>query len=47
MKKVSCEEDHVDISFFGQAHDFMEAFPAVVASDWVALIVANMIVCGD
>jgi hypothetical protein len=47
VEEIACQKDHVDISFLGQAHDFVEGFPAVVASDMVAFVVSNMIVRCD
>lgn len=47
MEEISSEQNHVDVSFSGQAHDFIESLPTVVAPDRVAFVVADMIVCGD
>lgn len=37
-------ETGAHILFFGQGHHFVEALPAVVFADWVALFVADMAV---
>jgi len=47
VEEVTREQNHVNISFFGKTHNLMKTSPAVVASDRVALIVANMIVGGN
>lgn len=47
VEKVACKKDHVDIAFAGQAHDFVESFPAVIAPDRVAFGIADMVVRGD
>lgn len=46
MEEVSSEKNHVNITFFGETHNFMETLPAVVATDGVALIVSDMIIGG-
>jgi hypothetical protein len=47
VEQIACQEYHVDVSFLGQAHDFVKSFPAVVAPDRVAFIVADMIIRCD
>lgn len=47
MEQVSGQEYHIDIPFLGQAHYFVEALPAVVPTDRVSLVVADMIIGGD
>lgn len=47
MKEISGEQHHVDIVFLGQAHDFVETFPAVISPNRVSFVVADMIVSGD
>ena len=44
MEEVSSQEHHVNISVFGQTHNFVEALPAVVTSNGICLREANMIV---
>lgn len=44
MEQVTAKQYHVDVSLLRQAHDFMEAFPAVVAPNVVSFVVANMTV---
>lgn len=44
MEEIACQKDHVDISFLGQAHDFIEGFPTIIAPDRIAFVVADMIV---
>jgi len=46
VEEVSGKQDHVDIFVFGEAHDFVKAFPAVIATDGITLIVPNMVICG-
>ena len=47
VEKVTSQKDHVDIAFPRQAHDFVESFPAIVATDGVAFAIADMIVRCD
>jgi len=47
MKEVTTKEHHVDISFFGKAHDLMKGLPGIIAANWISFIVANMVVRGD
>lgn len=47
MEQVSSQEDHINISFLGQAHYFVEALPAVVPTDGISLVVADMIIGRD
>lgn len=47
MEQVSREQDHVDISFLGQTHHFVEALPAIVTPDRITLVVTDMVVGGD
>lgn len=47
MKQIPSQKHHVHISTFGQTHDFVEAFPAVVAADGVAFAVADVAVGCD
>jgi hypothetical protein len=47
MKQVSSQENHVNIPFLGQAHYFVEALPAVVPTDGISLVVADMVIGGD
>jgi hypothetical protein len=44
MEQVACEEHHVHIAFPGKAHHLVEAFPAVISSDWISLVVPDMVV---
>lgn len=46
MEQIPRQEDHVDILFFGQTHDFVEAVCTVVAADSIAFVVAYVAVCG-
>ncbi len=45
MEQIPRQQYHVDILLLRQAHDLVEALPAVVAADRVALVVADMTVC--
>ncbi len=45
MEEVAGQQDHVHVSFPRQAHDFVEALPAVVAANGVPLVVPDMAVC--
>ena len=47
VEEVAGQKNHVDVAFFGQAHDFVEGLPAVVAAVGVSLVVADMVVCCD
>ena len=47
MEQVSSQENHINIPFLGQAHYFVEALPAVVPTDGISLVVADMIIGGD
>jgi hypothetical protein len=47
VEKVTCQENHVDIAFPRQAHDFVECLPAVIAADRVAFSVSDMIIRCD
>jgi len=47
VEEVPSEQHHVDILLFCEGHDFMEALPAVIASDGVSLSVADMAVTGN
>ena len=44
MKKIPGEQYHIDISFFGQAHDLVKTFPTVIATNMIALVVTNVVV---
>lgn len=46
MEQITGQENHVDIPSLGQLHDFVEGLPAIVATNRVALIIADMIVSG-
>lgn len=47
VEEIASEQDHVDIAFFRQAHDLMEGLPAVIATDGIAFVVADMVVGRD
>jgi hypothetical protein len=47
MEKISRQEDHIDIPFLGQTHYFVETLPAIVAANWITLVVADMVIRGD
>lgn len=40
-------QNHVDIVFFGETHDLVERFPAVVATVKVPFIVTHVAVCSN
>lgn len=44
MKEIPSKQDHIDVPLFCQAHDFVEALPAVVAPNVVSLVVTDMTV---
>jgi hypothetical protein len=44
VEEIASEEDHVDIALLGQAHDLVEGFPAVISSDGIAFVVADMVI---
>ena len=46
MEEVSSEQHHINILLFSKRHDFMEAFPAVIASYGISLGVTNMAIRG-
>lgn len=46
MEEIPSKQDHVHILLFRQAHDFMEALPAVVAAYGVSFGVTNMAISG-
>ena len=45
MEQISRKQYHIYILLFREAHDLVEAFPAIIAADVVALVVANVAVC--
>lgn len=45
MEEIAGEQDHVDVVFSSEAHDFVEGFPAIVATDRITFVVADMAVC--
>ena len=47
VEKVTSQKDHVDIAFPRQAHDFVESLPTVIATNWVAFAIADMVVRCD
>lgn len=47
VEKVTSEKDHIDVASLGELHDFVESLPAIVATNRIAFIVANMIVSGN
>lgn len=44
MEEVSSKKHHVDVLLFCQTHNFVEALPAVIATDGVSLVIADMAV---
>lgn len=44
MEQIPGQQDHIDISFFREAHDFMKGFPAIVTTNMVTLIKPDMII---
>ena len=44
MEKVASMKYHIYIMLFREAHDLVEAFPAVITTVRITLIVANMTV---
>jgi hypothetical protein len=47
VEKVTCQQDHVNIAFPRQAHDFVECLPAVITADRVAFSISDMVVRCD
>jgi hypothetical protein len=47
VEKVTRQENHVDIAFPRQAHDFVESLPAVIAADRVAFSISDMVIRCD
>lgn len=47
MEQVARKQHHVDITVFGDGHDFVERLPGVIATNGIALVVADVGVCGD
>ncbi len=47
MEEIAGQQDHVGLTLSGQDHDLVEAPPAVILADGIALAVADMIVRGD
>ena len=45
MEQVSCQQHHINIPLLRQAHDLVEASPAIIATNVVSLAIANMIIC--
>ena len=45
MEKIASKQYHIGIALVGQAHDFMEGFPAIVAANMITFVVSDMIVC--
>lgn len=46
MEKVTCEENHINVASLGELHDFVESLPAIVATNGITFIVADMVVSG-
>ena len=44
VEEIASQHDHVDIVSLGQDHDLFKGLPAVILSDGVSLLVADMIV---
>lgn len=44
MKEISGKQNHINISFLGQAHDLVEALPAVISTNGIPLIVPDVVV---
>ena len=47
MEEVSGKQDHVDIFVFRQAHNLMEALPAIITTNVISLVVADMTIRSD
>lgn len=47
MEEIPGEEDHVDVSFPSQAHDFVKTSPAVLPTPGISFVVPDMIVGSD
>lgn len=47
MEEVPRQQHHIDIPFFGDGHDFVKGFPAVVPPLRVAFRIPNMVVRSD
>jgi hypothetical protein len=47
MEEIAGVQYHVDIMLFRQTHHFVERLPAVILAMRIALVVADMAVCGD
>jgi hypothetical protein len=47
MKEISGKQNHINISFLGQAHDLVEALPAVISTNGIPLIVPDVVVGRD
>ena len=44
MKEISSQENHINILLFCQAHDLVEASPAIFATNGISLFEADMVV---
>lgn len=47
VEQVTRQQHHVDVAVFGETHHLMERLPAIVATDRVAFIVADMGIRGE
>jgi hypothetical protein len=45
VEKVTAMENHVDIVFLSEAHDFIESLPAIITTGLVTLTVTDMAIC--
>lgn len=45
VEEIAGEQDHIDIAFLGQTHNLVKRLPAVIATDRISFVVADMVVC--